>query len=372
MPRYIGIAPRIVLIGAIGIAATSACAQQPKVPFPLRAITLEMDARLTSTRMSSESGTIAGICRRREGSTFYEEIIKFSIEDGELRPVFTAPRPELSEGFPNLLLADNRILMSSRNYQEIEQSASSLGNVIVQLFDADLKTAEDITPSNYNELPQPAPRIFPAALWSERFGLALFIHDEETREVSFWQGKETLEEVQMTPPSLATGWAFISGRLAYTVLTGDGTVLAYDYEEGRMVESEAHRAIGSEVAQFIGEPQEKPVRYALAEGVAVFKWNSDYALVGLDGTRHLIERMDALGKRPGGSTRGSIEGMVLAHDPGALKTEGRLRPPNVINQLSSILPVSETQVGIFDVEYQRLIVISPPALGTTAVPGRRP
>ncbi len=342
------------------MSAGSTAAHSSENLFSLRAVPLASGIYYFCHMVSYESGTLAAFCSPTPGySHGNSTVVRLAVEDDVLKPVFSAPKTIKS--FPQQLLEDNRVLTRRRDYER-EKSPDSRSDIILELLDTSSGEVEDITPANLDETPKWPWITGPPCLWTQRFGLAYFIPDRESREVQVWQGKESLEDVQHTQPILALGRGFINGRFVHAVVTDAGELLAYNHEIGRMTESIRHRALGREIARVIGSPQERPVRFIFAEEVAVFKWDSYevYALVAADGSRQDLQRHHALDERPDGTKRSDEESDALVIDSSPLRSEGEHLPPHVVNGGSVLVPVNETHVGIFDTFYQRLIVIGPP------------
>jgi len=328
--------------------------------FSLRAVPLTPEIYYFCHMVSYESGTLAAFCSPSPGYSHGKStVVRLAVKDDVLKPVFSAPKT--IKPFPQQLLEDNRV-RTRRSDDEKEKSPDSRSDIILELLDTSSGEVEDITPSNLDKTPKWPGFSGPPNLWTQRFGMTYFIPDLESREVQVWQGKESLEDVQHTPPILALGRGFINGRFAHAVVTDAGELLAYDHEIGRMVESIRHRALGREIAQVIGNPQQRPVWFVFAEEVAVFKWDSykTYALVAADGSRQDLNRVDSLVMKPDGTKRSDEESDALVIDSRPLRSEGKHLPPHVVNSGSVLVPVDETHVGIFDTFYQRLIVIGPP------------
>jgi len=350
----------LTLVLLLVISSSWTTGQSLESPFALQAVPLTSELYYFCHMVSYESGTLAAFCSPTPGySHGNSSVVKLVIEDSVLKPVFSAPKT--IKPFPQQLLEDNRVLTRHRDYEK-GKSPDFRSDIILELLDTSSGEVEDITPSNLDQTPKWPWFAGPPNLWTQKFGLTYLIPDLASREVQVWQGKDTLEYVQHTPPILALGRGFIDGHFTHAVVTDAGELLAYDHESGRMVESTKHRALGREIARVIGSPQKRPVWFVFADEVAAFKWDSYkvYALVAADGSRQDLQMHHALDERPDGTKRSDDESDILVIDSSPLRSEGKHLPSHVVNAGSVLVPVDEKRVGIFDVFYQRLIVIGPP------------
>jgi len=356
----IAIRALVLFVCVLAMSAGCTVAHSSENLFSLRAVPMATEDYCFYQMVSYDSGTLAALCSPTPGYSHGKStVVRLAVEDDLLEPVFSAPKT--IKPFPKQLLEDNRVLTRHRDYEK-GKSPDFRSDIILELLDTSSGEAEDITPSNLDETPKWPCFSGPPCLWTQRFGLTYFIPDMESRKVQVWQGKDCLEDVEHTPPILALGRGFINGRFTHAVVTDVGELLTYDHEIGRMTESKKHCALGREIARVIGSPQKRPVRFVFADELAAFKWDSGkvYALVAADGSRQDLQMHHALDERPDGTKRSDDESDILVIDSSPLRSEGKHLPSHVVNAGSVLVPVDEKRVGIFDVFYQRLIVIGPP------------
>ena len=352
----------VLVVCALAIAACSPARSQENV-FSLRALPLETDNYYLGRTISSESGTLSGLCSPT--AVFDEQVVlcKYSIEDKALRLVFSTPMPQEPKGQPRpqLVLADNRVFL--KDWVNLDAASSDFrSHIRYSLLDTETGTSQDVTPTNIVETTQWMCKAGPLCLWSDLHGVILFTPNKETREVHLWQGKETLREVQRIPSVLGVGQTFAGGRFTAVIVTEKGDALVYNHDTGRIEDSPRHQAVAAQMVEIVKKPKRWPLYFVMAEEVAAFKWDSGkvYALVAADGSRQDLQMHHALDERPDGTKRSDDESDILVIDSSPLRSEGKHLPSHVVNAGSVLVPVDEKRVGIFDVFYQRLIVIGPP------------
>jgi len=352
----------LVVVGALALIAGCSRAHSDVGLFSLRAIPLELDSRWELPVRSLQSGTVAGLLS--SGGVKLENITvtRFVIGRNKLTRSLSVPRTGV-QPIPELLLSDDRLLTRRRgSAKEGTPGYWSRSNVVFELYDPASDKVRDVTPSNLDETTRWLCRSGPPMLWTERFGIALFIPDPDSREVRLWQGRETLELVQRVSSALGVGDTFVSGVLSAVVVTENGEAFGYDYSTGKMKELPQLQPIASRLANAAAKPEKWPLSFVMAEGVAAFKWRQgrEFVLIASDGSRQALMVHHPFEEKPSGSTRSREEGEALSMDASPLKREARSQPPEVVNVGSALLAVDETHVGLFDLLYQRLIVVGPP------------
>jgi hypothetical protein len=261
---------------------------------------------------------------------------------------------------------------------EVERTLDPRVGAVYSIVDVATGSKKIVTPSNLTATtPWPQSGGVPT-VWSDEYGMTMFIRELGSNQVVVWQGKETLEEVQRTPPVIASGDAFVDGHYTLVELTDDGVMLAYDWETGRLEESSRLAELGAEVAKVIEAPPKRPVRMAVAKDIAVFKWDnySVYAVITADGSRRDIQitrdddeptsipelvvdettpfsRWNELTDE---EKEAAVRELLLPD----LRAEGKDLPLERASSLSSIVPIDNSHVGIEDTLFQRIIAIGPP------------
>ena len=333
--------------------------------FSLRALPLEFETPWQVVVPSLQSGSVAALCSSGRGKVENVTVTRFLDGDNRLTADLSIPRAGV-QPHPKLLLMDNRLLTSGRDSTKEGADYWKRKSIIFELVQPDSGEVRDITPTNLDETTMWRGVCGPPMLWTDTFGLALFIADADAREIHLWQGRETLKLVQIVLSSLALGETFVAGVLTRVVVTDDGEALVYDYDTGRMKESPEHQALAAHIAEAAARTDRWPLSFVMAEDIAAFKWGQGavFVLLAADGSRQTLRRRDPFEERPDGSRRSQAEGDALSLNPSrAIQTfteEARATPPEIVSNSSVLVPVDEKRIGILDLFYQRLVVIGPP------------
>jgi hypothetical protein len=197
--------------------------------------------------------------------------------------------------------------------------------------------------------------------------------------------------VQQTPPGVAVGELFIGERLTRAVVTDDGKLLAYDWKSGRLEECPDYAAVAQALRKDIGAVPAKPVKFAMARGVAAYEHyignkRNEFRLIGPEGALRVLDQTVSTGEwlekdlrrfaqrkrelaQASGTGKEPTAEEIMA-DPvgrdvslrlldGYRREEGRYLPPAFVSDGSTVLPLDQRRLGILDEVYQRLVVITP-------------
>ena len=344
--------------------------------FEFTAIPVPTDTRVQKSVPSYNSQTISALCSPSGQFDDNWTLVQFGINDDSLDQLFCKPVPEYTKFNPRVVLDTDLILVSLHD-PDVERTGDDRVGLIYKLVDSATGEETDVTPANLTETtPWPGCGT-PPVFWSDRYGLTIMIYEPETRQVVVWQGKEMLEEVQRTPPVIACGEAFINDHYTRVEVTGDGAVLAFNWETGVLEESSRHAALGTEIVKALDPLWDMPVRIALSQDVAVLKLQENgilYTIVGSDGSHldivrekdlepderpepaltHAEKEVISHWKELGDAEREAVAGDLLL---GYQRKEGQELPPVIVHRLSFISPVNDTHIGIMDQRYRRLVVI---------------
>jgi len=300
----------------------------------------------------------------------------FATDGDTLKSSFSAQKG--LQPFPLQMLGDYSILTRRTDRQKVASWRASVDRrepglrhdprpfIKYEVADLSTQEAQDITPANLDGTLEWPCNAGPPFIWSEERGFTFFIPDLESREVQVWQGNSVLADVQHTPPVLALGQGFVDGQLTCAVVSDDGGMMVYDHETGLMEHSERHAALGNQIANVVRAPEERPVRFVFAEGVAVVKPDSDKAREGqelvtvtADGVIRTFKEVDPFSTKADGTQREPDEAHRLVIDASPIRLEGKQQPPDVTTGICSLLPLDDMHVGVFDMLYQRLTVVGP-------------
>jgi len=365
------------LIG-LSVLVSSGSDESRKGSFSLRLVNLPTGLYVYTCLDSYSCGTIAALCSPEAVYVQGETAVNvFSTEGDVLEPLFSANMG--LKPFPLQVLEDYSVLSRTTDRQKQASWRASVDRrepglrhdprPFIRFEMVGLATGEvlDITPANLDGTLAWPCNAGPPFLWSKEHGFTFFIPDLESRELQVWQGPGVLRDIQHTPAVLGLGKGFADGRLTCSIVTDNGDMLVFDSQKGLMERSEKLVALGEQIAGVIGRPEERPLPFVFADGVAVVKCNFDrsqegYELVAVsaDGATSVFKEVDVFSTRPDGNERDSDETHSLIVNAGPIRAEGGLQPLDVTSGMCSMLPVDNMHVGVFDRLYQRLIVIGPP------------
>ena len=155
-------------------------------------------------RPSYQCGRIAAMCSQEQVLDDTTALVQYEVNEDELTQCFVFPIP-VSQGFkaPVIVLDNGHFLM--REYDpDVERTLDPRVGAVYSLVDIAAGTQEVVTPTNLVETtPWPHMGGVPT-VWSEDYGMTMFIRELGSNQVVVWQGKETLSEVQRTPPVIAS------------------------------------------------------------------------------------------------------------------------------------------------------------------------
>jgi hypothetical protein len=256
-----------------------------------------------------------------------------------------------------LLVEDTKDAGSKGKYRQLSRTLA--------LFDPKTSLQTDITPSNLNELltkPSGEPVIDNTRyLWDARYGLVMFSWDTEGWTLKVWAGKKELEEVGSVPNILANAQLYVNDRFTYGAVTQDGKLFAYDFADGKLKQVDEYTPIAQALVEALKTPGKKLIRTTIAKGVAVYGNSNVLTIVTLGGKPWSKSLVDSLAYRPNGDKRPEEESNALVESKmrDLLREEAAKLPPDYISSLSQQIALDEDSVGMLDILYQRLIVITP-------------
>ncbi|MEZ5338183.1 MAG: hypothetical protein R3F46_07930 [bacterium] len=238
------------------------------------------------------------------------------------------------------------------------QDASGGDAVRMLMVDSDTGTELDVTPSNLAPL-WDGPEDLPFVAWTGKHGLCISAPGRRPGELVLWEGHNTLAEVQQLPGILATGWRMREEGPQFLAVNAVLELLAFDEVEGKLLPDPEGTDLAAAIADAAGDELGTPLRFAAGEALAVLQTRdtSHWALVGSADAQDYIEVHDASGMTPDGRRRIPGPGDLLGgSEAQRLRREGANQDPSIINE-GFVLPLNAGHVGIFDLIYQRLIVI---------------
>ena len=332
-------------IGTVGSnAGTPSAAQSPFYfeAYPLAEKSLFSDFRILTT----EPNTFAA------EDLLYEDgqASKIEFRPGGIETIMNVPFKDKARKRTELFFPDRRILVSVA--RRGDEQARAL------VVDTETGMELDVTPANLPALWKEGSR-FPLIGWTGKHGLCLHARGNRDDELVIWQGHNSLTEVQRLPATLAIGQRLSADGLQFLIVSSSMELLAYDEVSGMFEVDEDGLDLAAAIANAAGFEQGSPVRFAAAQGIAVMQTRdgSHWAVVGEADREDYIEVHDASGVTPEGRRRIPGPGDLLGgSEAQRLRREGVQQPPDVINE-GFVLPVNDRHVGVFDLVYQRLVVI---------------
>jgi len=360
------------------------------VRFGVAAIPLQADTYYLRPVASLQSGTFA--CLSSPNAAYDEGLCvsQLALREGLLEAVLRAKVPEMRPGSPLLVVSKKALLVSVRRpkaqpgvqvdktrYEGLMDAGSG---AIIWRIPVDLQGARAVGTATRS-----------SDLWSEEHGLALLSYDAGSRRCTLWEGKESLKQVQQTPPAVAVGELFIGERLTRAVLTDDGKLLAYNWESGQLQERPDYAAVAQALRKDIGAVPAKPEKFAMARGVAAYEHyignkRNEFRLIGPEGALRVLDQTVSTGEwlekdlrrfaqrkrelaQASGTGKEPTAEEIMA-DPvgrdvslrlldGYRREEGRYLPPAIVSDRCTALPLDEERVALLDETYQRVIVITP-------------
>ncbi|MCB1219749.1 MAG: hypothetical protein H7A35_11850 [Planctomycetales bacterium] len=249
-----------------------------------------------------------------------------------------------------MFFPDNRVMLS--------QSAAGGEQPRVLVVDTDTGAELDVTPANLGPLWDGSAAL-PLVAWTGKHGLCIHATGQRANELVLWQGHNRLEEVQKLPAVVATGYRMLDEGVQFLAVNAGLELLAFDEVQGRMLPDPDGLDLAAAIVNAAGTDQDAPVSFACAGEIAVLQTRdgSHWAVVGSEDREDYIEVHDASGETPEGRRRVPGPGDLLGgSEAQRLRREGAQQDPSIINE-GFVVPLNADHVGIFDLVYQRLVVI---------------
>ena len=330
-----------------GPGGTSATYQGP---FKLEAFPLAADIQLGAEAVyTSEMNTFAGLDQAAEpGQVCKIQFLPRGIEAIMNVPLKLDGRKSVLMFFP-----DRRVLASVR----------PLGSEMPALLVIDTETGMelDVSPANLSGLWKGNTEL-PFVAWTGKHGLTIYAEGKRPDELVLWQGHNSLAEVQRLPATVAIGSRMSEQGRQFLAVSSALELLAFDEVSGQLTVDPACQDLAAAIADEAGRDQSAPLKFAAAGGLAVLQTRdgSHWAILGDVDQQDYLEVHDAAGSTPAGQRR--IPGpkdLLGGSEVQRLRSEGLEQPPWLINDGFTV-PLNPWAVGIFDLVYQRLVVVSLP------------
>ena len=235
----------------------------------------------------------------------------------------------------------------------------------VYLVDPNTLERQDVTPSNLFDLmsqPSSHPAFEqPAYLWDSKLGLVRFVWNTEDWTLKVWDGIQKLNEVGSVPNILARAQLYVNDRFTFGALTQDGKLFAYDFADGKLKQIDEYASIAKALADTLKTPGNKLMRCTVSKSLAMYGDSQALTFVSVGGKTWSRRTPSALGYRPDGTKRPDSEADALTFGKmqELLQKEAAALPPDYISSMSPQIALSEDSIGVVDMHYKRLIVITP-------------
>ncbi len=262
------------------------------------------------------------------------------------------------------LASDGRILYVHTEIIGYEEGRGQKKST-VYLVDPKTLEREDVTPSNLFDLMSQSSShpafIHPTYLWDAKLGLVRFVWNTEDGTFKVWDGKKKLDEVGSVPNFLAFARLYLNDHYTYGAVTQDGKLFAYDFADGKLKQIDEYTPIAQALADTLKAPGTKLIRCTVSKRFAMFGDSRALTLVAVGGKTWSCRTPSALDYRPDGSKRSDNEADALTYGkmPELLQKEAATLPPDYISSKSQQIALSEDSIGVVDMHYKRLIVITP-------------
>lgn len=330
----------------------------------IRALQLPIGSTYIGRRITAEPGTVAILASTSGTKDEETSLLKFKIESNGLSILLSFPMPngrfEPWHGTPTLILEDGRILL--KKWTGSSGDLSEFRNKIAYgILDPKTGKVVDVTPNNLNDTTAWACRAGPPFLWSDKLGLIHLTPDKSSKRYHIWQGAKTLGETGTIEQAIGLGQVFHKGKFSAAAILYDGRTLVFDQLDGTMKEVPSFNDTSKQLLKQAVKAK-WPLYFVLAEGIAAFKSADEsstrFIITAGDGRTLTLPCRHVLDYKPDGSPRSDSEGNQLTFDSRPLRIEGSQQPPESISNNSVLIPISENSIGILDLSYARVIVLS--------------
>lgn len=345
--------PKGAPAGSSGSSASSGGAAGSKAyhgPFNIEAFPLAADMLLGAEHiLTSEMNTFAGFDHQIEGG----QISKFQFKPQAIESIMNVPLKLDGRKTVAMFFPDRRVLVSVRPLAEEAPG--------VYVIDTESGMELDVTPSNLRGLWDGGTAL-PLVGWTGKHGLCLYTTGKRADELVLWQGHGSLEEVQRLPATVAIGSRMSEDGLQFLAVSSALELMAFDEVSGQLVADPDGMDLAAAIADEAGNTQGRPLRFAAAQGLAIMatRDGSHWAILGDADQQDYIEVHDAAGVTPEGRRR--IPGpadLLGGTEAQRLRNEAAQQGAWCIND-GFVVPLNPWSVGVFDLVYQRLVVVSLP------------
>lgn len=262
------------------------------------------------------------------------------------------------------MTSDGRLLITETKVVGYEKGYGRT-KTTVTLLNPKTQQQDDVTPSNLYEIttqPTSGPTgEYSRFLWDPACGLVRFVWSTNDWTLKVWAGKEKLAEVGSVPNILTNAQLYVNGRFTYGAVTQDGKLFAFDFTDGKFKQVVDYTPIAQALADVLKTPGSKLKRCTIAKRIAMYGDSQALTIVAVGGKTWSYKTLSALEYSPNGKKRPESEADALSMNqlPELLQKEAASLPPDYISSMSPQIALSEDIIGVVDMHYKRLIVISP-------------
>jgi hypothetical protein len=319
-------------------------------PFKLEVFPLDHDSLLGPERiLTSEMNTFAGLDHAVEGG----QVSKIQFMPKSIEAIMNVPLKLDGRKSVAMFFPDRRVLVTMR---PLAAEAPS-----VMVIDTESGMELDVTPSNLGSLWDGSSEL-PLIGWTGKHGLSLYAAGKRADELVIWQGHNGMVEVQRLPTIVAIGSRMTEDGRQFLAVSAAMELMAFNEISGQLEADPDGIDLAAAIADEAGTAQGKPLQFAAAQGLAVLatRDGSHWSILGDADQQDYIEVHDAAGVTPEGRRR--IPGpadLLGGTEAQRLRSEAAQQPAWFIND-GFVVPLNPWSVGVFDLVYQRLVVVSLP------------
>lgn len=302
-------------------------------------------------------------CGSAEGTLLIRSMGEDSSEEWPVAMLFDGLITELGSLERGILfdyqLPDGRWLTRQSvhgEYEPFTQPPPYRETVRLQLMELADGASTNVTPNGLGDIELWSFRALPRACYSEEFGLALFVNFPNSKRLELWQGHDELALLQEFDTIQSRILARTDGRLAPGLIDGQGQLRIYDLSSGRINQVTSDDELGwlaQALPDGLGVQDVKCTGRYAAWRDKDSKGAVSVVVLKRDGTRLEYPAWPAADFMLDGDFRTGD-----TTDPDIYLEEGATAPAHLFTNASMLLPYSETELALFDMTYNRIIVLA--------------